>query len=94
MKIVFSPLAAEDLVTAHEFISKDSPVAADRVVARIIEVMGLLAVGGMVGREVELRDGRVVRTWPVPPYRLYYRIVGSDMEVARVYHQAREPIER
>lgn len=46
------------------------------------------------GREVRLRDGRQVHTWPVPPYRIYYRQSADVFEVVRVYHQARRPIER
>src|SRR5437667_5267808 len=46
----------------------DCPEAADRVLARTVEVIGMLASGGVEGREVHLADGRQVRTWPVPPY--------------------------
>jgi hypothetical protein len=48
----------------------------------------------VTGREVLLRDGRWVKTWPVPPYRIYYRVSGQELQVIRVYHQARRPIER
>jgi plasmid stabilization system protein ParE len=34
-----------------------------------------------------LRRGRV------PPYRIYYRVRGQELQVIRVYHQARRPIE-
>jgi plasmid stabilization system protein ParE len=62
--------------------------------SRLVEVIGLLATEAFMGREVVLRDGRRVRTWPVPPYRIYYRQQGDLFEVVRVYHQARRPIER
>lgn len=54
----------------------------------------MLASGVMAGKEVLLRDGRRVHTWPVPPYRIYYRKGGEVFQVVRVYHQARRPIER
>jgi len=32
-------------------------------------------------------------TWPVPPYRLYYRKTETALEVIRIYHQSRRPLE-
>jgi toxin ParE1/3/4 len=94
MTIVVSPQAGKDLREAYEFIHKDNPIAADRVLAHIVEVIGMLASEAVMGREVLLRDGRRVKTWPVPPYRIYYRVRGQELQVIRVYHQARRPIER
>lgn len=94
MTIVVSPQAGKDLREAYEYIHKDNPIAADRVLAHIVEVIGMLASESVIGREVRLRDGRWVKTWPVPPYRIYYRVSGQELQVIRVYHQARRPIER
>ena len=94
MTIVVSPPARDDLKQAYDRIAQDNPEAADRVLARIVDVIGTLASGGVEGREVRLRDGRQVHTWPVPPYRIYYRKSADVFEVVRVYHQARRPIER
>ncbi|HSF68228.1 MAG TPA: type II toxin-antitoxin system RelE/ParE family toxin [Nitrospiraceae bacterium] len=94
MTIVVAPQAGKDLREAYEYILKDNPIAADRVLAHIVEVIGMLASEAITGREVLLRDGRWVKTWPVPPYRIYYRVIGQELQVIRVYHQARRPIER
>ena len=94
MTIVVAPKAREDLRETYEYIARDNREAADRVLARIVEVIGMLASGAVEGREVTLRDGRRVQTWPVPPYRIYYRKRGEVFQVVRVYHQARQPIER
>lgn len=95
MKIIVSPKAREDLREAHEYIAKDNPDAADRVLAHLVEIFGMLASELLTGREVHLRGGRKVFTWPAPPYRIYFRKSSSDvLEVVRVYHQARRPIER
>ena len=94
MVLLVAPQAREDLRQAYEYISQDNPSAADRVLIRIIEVCGLLASGALNGREVLLHDGRKVLTWPVPPYRIYYRKTATELQVLRVYHQARRPIER
>ncbi|MBI4169643.1 MAG: type II toxin-antitoxin system RelE/ParE family toxin [Acidobacteria bacterium] len=65
MTIVVSPRAREDLAQAYRRIAEDNPEAADRVLARLVEVIGMLASGAVEGREVQLTDGRRVRTWPV-----------------------------
>jgi len=94
MTVVFSPQARADLSEVYEYIRSDNPKAADKVLAHIVEVIGLLATDAMEGRSVVLRDGRQVQTWPVPPYRIYYRKNLERFEVLRVYHQARRPIEK
>jgi len=94
MTIVVAPQAGRDLREAYEYILKDNPIAADRVLAHIVEVIGMLASEAVTGRDVLLRDGRRVKTWPVPPYRIYYRVSWQELQVIRVYHQARRPIER
>lgn len=94
MTIVVSPEAGKDLREVYEYIHKDNPIAAGRVLAHIVEVIGMLASEAVMGREVLLGDGRWVKTWPVPPYRIYYRVSGQERQVIRVYHQARRPIER
>jgi plasmid stabilization system protein ParE len=94
MTIVVAPKARDDLKQAYEYIYRDNPSAANQMLARITEVIGLLASSALKGKEVILKDGKLVNTWPVPPYRVYYRILGKEFHVIRVYHQARRPIER
>lgn len=71
MTIVVAPQARQDLREAYDYIHKDNPNAADRVLAHIVEVIGILASEAVKGRDVLLRDGKRVKTWPVPPYRIY-----------------------
>ena len=94
MTIVIAPKARDDLKQAYDYIRRDNFDAADQVLARISKTIGLLASGTMKGKDVLLKDGRRVSTWPIPPYRLYYRIIEQRFEVIRIYHQARESIER
>ena len=58
MTIVVSPQAGKDLREAYEYILKDNPIAADRVLVHIVEVIGMLASEAVTGREVLLRDGK------------------------------------
>lgn len=43
MTIVVSPPAREDLKQAYQQMTQDNPAAADRMLARIVEVIGMLA---------------------------------------------------
>jgi len=92
--IVVSPEAREDIDQLYAYLARDSPAAADHILARIIEVLDLLASGQFEGRRVTLRDGQIVHGWAVPPYRVYYRKIADEFQVVRVYHQARRPIEK
>jgi plasmid stabilization system protein ParE len=56
-------------------------------------VITSLAEGEFDGPEQELRrTGERVRSWPVPPFRIYYRREPDEFVVLRVYHSARRPI--
>lgn len=94
MRLLLSPLAGQDIREAYEYVAKESPEAAERVLLRIVEVIAMLASGAVEGRTVMLRDGRRVQTWPAPPHGIYYRKTVELFEVVRVYHQARRPIEQ
>ena len=93
MKIVIAPLAAQDLQEAYDFIAKDNNRAADEVLLHITEVLGLLTSGRVRGREVKISPRLKVNAWSVPPYRNYYRLKREELQVIRIYHQSRRPIE-
>ena len=67
MTIALSPQAQQDLRQLYQQIAQDDPEAADRVLARIVEVIGMLASGGVEGREVHLADGRRFGRGPFLP---------------------------
>jgi plasmid stabilization system protein ParE len=58
LRILVAPEAAQDLREAYEHIAKDNLSAADQVLARLVEVIGLLAARVFEGRKVTLRTGR------------------------------------
>lgn len=93
MTISLSRKATADLAELHRYVSRDSRSRADATVDRILNVLDMLA-GGVEGPEVRLTRGQVIRSWPVPPYRIYYRRLKDRLQVVRIYHQARRPIER
>lgn len=92
MQVRFSLQAEADLREAYDFIAKDNPDAADRVLEAISGAVARLASGSFQGRELRLQDGRKLRTWVIPPYRLFYRIRDDVFEVVRIHHSARRPL--
>jgi len=91
VRIVVAPEARDELAAAVGYIAKDNPAAA-RFVERIREVVLLLAEGGLDGPRSKLRLGAEVRSWPVPPFRIYYRREADKLHVLRIYHQSRRPL--
>ena len=94
MKVIISPAAEADLADARDYLAQTSPKAAHELLSRFGEVTQTIASGLIGGREVVLKDGRPAQRWPMPPYTIYYRKEGNGVEVLRVYHHARRPIER
>ena len=94
MKLVLTPAAEADLSEARDYLARISPRAAEDLLNRFDTLAETLASGLVRGREVTLEDGRVVRAWSMPPYTIYYRETADAVEVVRVYHQARRPLEQ
>ena len=53
-----------------------------------------LAAQEFEGPVSRLRSGAVVRSWAVPPFRIYYQRQPAELLIVRVYHQTRRPITR
>jgi plasmid stabilization system protein ParE len=92
--ISFSPEAEEDLVAVVSYLAERNPAAARELGQRVFSVLDRLVAGEFEGIEQTLRSGDVVRSWPVPPVRIYYQRRGEGLWVLRIYHQARPPIVR
>jgi plasmid stabilization system protein ParE len=53
-----------------------------------------LADRAFEGPASRLRSGAIVRSWSVPPFRIYYQRHPVELLIVRVYHQKRRPIAR
>jgi plasmid stabilization system protein ParE len=93
MNLVVTRAAQIDLKDIYEFIVKDNPDAAERVLSHLSDVIQQLADGALQGPDVRLKNGRRLKRWSAPPYRIYYRRTSRRTVVVRVYHQARRPLE-
>ena len=92
MKVSYTEEAVADIVEAITYLKDQSPTAAanlDGEIARCIERLAGEEFEGPISR---LRSGAVVRSWAVPPFRIYYQRLPNELLIVRVYHQARRPI--
>jgi plasmid stabilization system protein ParE len=94
VSVSFSPDAEVDFVDVIEYLAERNRNAATALGHRIFAALDKLARGDFEGPQVTLRAGDVVRSWPVPPLRIYYQRRGDGLWIVRLYHQARPPIVR
>jgi plasmid stabilization system protein ParE len=94
LKVTYTEEAIADIVEAITDLHERNPTAAanlDEDIAQCIERLTAQEFDGPVSR---LRSGAVVRSWGVPPFRIYYQRHPDELLIVRVYHQARKPITR
>ncbi|MCP4627005.1 MAG: type II toxin-antitoxin system RelE/ParE family toxin [bacterium] len=89
MRIKWLDLAVDDLDDIAGYISQDNPEAARRTVRRLWTSVKSLAEQPEMGR-----PGRVHGTRELvvndTPFVVPYRVVGSEIEILRVLHGARD----
>ena len=89
--VLWTDQARADLAAIRAFIEQDSPHYASVVVSRVIAATGRLAQFPESGRAVPEFENPHVREVVQPPYRIVYRLVGSDeVHVLTVHHSLRE----
>jgi plasmid stabilization system protein ParE len=94
LKVTYTEEAVADIVEAITYLNERNPTAAaklDADIARCIERVADRELEGPVSR---LRSGAVVRSWAMPPFRIFYQRLVDELLIVRVYHQARRPITR
>ena len=94
MKVTYTEEAVADIVEAITYLNERSPTAAANLDADIAQGIERLADREFEGPASRLRSGAVVRSWGVPPFRIYYQRQPDELLIVRVYHQARRPITR
>jgi plasmid stabilization system protein ParE len=94
VSVSFSPEAEVDYASVIAYLAERNKSAATALGHRIFAVIDKLARGDFEGPQVTLRAGDVVRSWPVPPLRIYYQRRDGGLWIVRLYHQARPPIVR
>lgn len=92
-RVLMMPEAAADLTAAFDYIERDSPQNARAVIEALIQAVDSLThLPHRYKVHLSARDqNRVVRSMPVPPYVVYYRVIEQDgvVRVLTVRHGAR-----
>jgi hypothetical protein len=63
-----------------------------KVAGNVFETLRRLADREFEGPEHRLTTGEVVRSWVVPPFRIFYQRRSDALLVLRIYHHARKPL--
>jgi len=91
-KIRWTNIALDDLQAIHEYVAKDSPKYADRLMDKIIERVDVLEQHPKIGRKVPEFDNELIRELIEGNFRIIYQIESEDqlgLGIARVHHAAR-----
>ena len=94
MKVTYTGEAVADILEAITYLNERNPTATAKLDAEITACIERLAAREFDGPVSRLRSGAVVRSWAVPPFRIYYQRQSDELLIVRVYHQARRPIAR
>ncbi len=94
MIVNYTEDALADIVEAITYLNERNPTAATNLDAEISRCIQRLAANEFDGPVSQLRSGKAVRSWPVPPFRIYYQRRPDGLLIVRVYHQAGRPITR
>jgi addiction module RelE/StbE family toxin len=82
-------MAVDDLEEIADYISQDNPESARRMVKRLWTAVKSLAVQPEIGRPGRIHGTRELIVSNTP-FVVPYRVVGSEIEILRILHGARE----
>jgi len=84
-----APRARCDLEEIEDYLSRRNPEAGARLLRHLTDAFALFVRQPEIGRSRrEIRD--CLRSWVVSSYVVYYRVVGEEIEIARILHGARD----
>jgi len=87
--VLWTKQAQADLAAIRAFISQDSPHYASVIISRLIAATDRLVPFPESGRPVREFEDPLVREVVHPPYRIVYRLVGTDeVHVLTVHHSS------
>lgn len=87
-RLLVSRRAKADLAELWTYIARDSPAAADRMMAEIEERLAMLAGSPLLGpARPDIAEG--LRLFPVRRYVVLYRALSDGVAIIRVVHGMR-----
>lgn len=88
-QIIWDPVALDHLQGIAQYIAKDSPSAANRLVQRIFTRLERLEMFPHSGGYIAEDSRKIYREIIQGNYRVIYRVSGDDVLIVAVYHAAR-----
>lgn len=87
--VSWTELALDDLKSIHEYISRDSPVYAKRMVDKIISRVDQIEKFPKSGRVVPEFENEYIRELIEGNYRIVYKTTTKYTTILRIHHAAR-----
>ncbi|GBO56321.1 YafQ toxin protein [Pseudanabaena sp. lw0831] len=87
MKVRLLRKALHNLEVIHEYIARDNPEAALKLVIKIRSAVKQLETFPEMGRVGRVKETREI---VVNPYFIVYRVNGSFVDILRILHSARK----
>ena len=84
VKITYAEEALADILDAVAYLNERNPAAASHLDTDLAACIEHLAGGEFEGPLSRLRSGSLVRSWPVPPFRIYYQRQPGELLILRV----------
>ena len=94
MKVYWTDNSIGHLLGIYEYIARNSPVYAKRVVDRITRRSEQIAEFPLSGRKVPEYKTEDIREIIEKPYRIIYRIKSDQIDILAVIHGAKLPPEK
>jgi toxin ParE1/3/4 len=89
VRLLFKKRALRHLEQIYDYIAKENPAAAKRVIERIEHAIGRLSVLPMSGRRGIVKGTRLLAV-PDVPYIVVHRVHADTVEILAVLHTARQ----
>ena len=89
IRIVWSPLAIDDVEAIRAYVTRDSADSADLLVERLVAAVERLEVHPLSGRVVPEVGDDTLREVIHGSYRIVYRVRSDLVEIVAVFHGAR-----
>ena len=89
MNVNFTPQALADLSSIREWIARDDPPTADRIVSRIRQTVILFGLFPSMGHAGDVGDTREFKVTGLP-YVIVYRVSSAtDLDILTIVHASR-----
>lgn len=88
-RIVYAPVAVQDLEDVFDYISQDNPEAAAKVAKEIEETVALLPEFPFMGRTLNEAGLSGHRALVIGNYLAFYTVSDKEIQIRRILHGAR-----